>query len=355
MNIVYVALTVILWCCIPFQNLNGQSFQADVNIWKNSWASCQKKKNPVPGLASSHWIQYDFGVLRNLSKTWVWNMNDPEYLHQGFKKVRIDYSERGDQWTHWGDMEFPKGTGHAIYSGFQGPDLQNIRARYVVITSLSNYGDRQCAGIAEIKFNLLPDFEELEEALECLADFKLRPTEIGPTSTSLLWNDSKLDAPYQLKITELLSQETMLVETASNSYTLDQLHPNTTYEIFVGAACDERVIWSPVLYITTGLPTSTNIPIEKEEVENDRVLAFPNPSNGVFQLRYEALQNEQLDITISDINGKIVYRELKSVAKGSNYLNVRMTQPTAGFYFMRSIGVLSGKQDVIRLLIKADE
>ena len=87
--------------------------------------------------------------MRNLSKTWVWNTNDPDKVDQGFKTVRIDYSEDGENWTNWGEMTFPKAQGEAVYGGFAGPDLQNVKAQYVLLTAISNYGDATCAGCGQ--------------------------------------------------------------------------------------------------------------------------------------------------------------------------------------------------------------
>lgn len=135
-------------------------FEPDAEIWKNTWRSCAKNQNPKQEYGVSHWIMYDFGEIRNLSKSWVWNCNDPDQLESGFRDVKIDYSLDGVNWSHWGEMRFPKAEGHAIYGGFQGPDLLGLKAQYILITVIDTHGDPDCAGIAEIKFNLLPGFEE---------------------------------------------------------------------------------------------------------------------------------------------------------------------------------------------------
>ena len=96
-----------------------------------------------------------FGSVRTLSKTWAWNANDPNKLNQGFNLVKIDYSTDGQEWEYWGEMNFPKAEGEAIYSGFPGPDLLGIEAQYILLTAISNHGDPNCAGFAEIKFNLM--------------------------------------------------------------------------------------------------------------------------------------------------------------------------------------------------------
>ncbi|MEM6768887.1 MAG: discoidin domain-containing protein, partial [Bacteroidota bacterium] len=128
----------------------------DATIWQDTWASCQATPSPNLANGTSHWIQYDFGVVRRLSKTWIWNANDPAKLSEGFRRVKVDYSVDGRNWTSWGEMEFPQAQGAAIYGGFSGPDLVGIEARYVLFTAVSNYGSSSCYGLAEVKFNLLP-------------------------------------------------------------------------------------------------------------------------------------------------------------------------------------------------------
>jgi len=135
-------------------------FEADETIWKNTWSSCTMSTNPKSEYGLSHWIQYDMGEIRNMSKSWIWNCNDPVKLDQGFELVNIDYSIDGQNWTNWGEYSFPKAQGDAIYSGFEGPDLLGVKCQFVLITVISNHGEPNCAGIAEIKFNLLPGFEE---------------------------------------------------------------------------------------------------------------------------------------------------------------------------------------------------
>ena len=135
-------------------------FEADTHIWKNTWDSCTKSNNPNSDHGETHWILYDFSEIRNMSKSWIWNCNDPDELDKGFSLINIDYSLDGSNWTNWGEFNCPKANGDAIYSGFPGPDLQGVKCQFILLTVISNHGDSNCAGIAEIKFNLFPGYEE---------------------------------------------------------------------------------------------------------------------------------------------------------------------------------------------------
>ena len=141
--------------------MTGQDcFEADASIWKNTWSSCSKSMNPNSDHGNSHWIMYNLGEIRNMSKSWIWNCNDPDQLDRGFAVIEIDYSLDGSNWTNWGQFSCPKAEGHVIYSGFEGPDLQGIKCQFILLTVLSNHGNPNCSGIAEIKFNLFPGYEE---------------------------------------------------------------------------------------------------------------------------------------------------------------------------------------------------
>ena len=136
--------------------LSGQCHQyVHSNADNDGWLSCELKANPNSAHPNSHWIQYDFGHVYSLGNTYVWNYNDADYLNGGFKDVSIDYSLDGNTWTHLGNFQFAKATGSNFYGGFQGPDFEGVNARYVLLTALSTWGNGDCAGIAEIQFNLL--------------------------------------------------------------------------------------------------------------------------------------------------------------------------------------------------------
>lgn len=239
-------------------NLMAQCFDADESIWLDTWASCQSNPNPKPTYGDSHWIQYDFGEIRKLSKTWVWNTNDPAKLSQGFNQVKIDYSNDGSTWTYWGEMSFPMAQGEAIYGGFPGPNLYGIDARYVLLTAITNHGDPSCFGIAEIKFNLYPEliqgefnddilnceegFEEgvYIEMLEDIGVYFYWEFDVGP-GLEFIFEYRELGEPDWVQIYGLEESE----------FFLEFLEPNTTYEFRVRADCNGEIITSEIGTFTT--------------------------------------------------------------------------------------------------------
>ena len=116
----------------------------------DGWISCEPSTNPNPARPVSHFIMYDYGKVYSLGQVQLWNTNDPAHLDWGMKDVSIDYSVDSVQWLHAGDFTFGQASGLSIYEGEQGPDLEGIEARYLLITALSNYGG-QCYGMSEFK------------------------------------------------------------------------------------------------------------------------------------------------------------------------------------------------------------
>lgn len=173
-----------LFFLVTLYMANAQCTSPEMTIWQNTWQSCQTLENPNTNRSAGHWIQYDLGSERVISKVHVWNTNDPTQLENGFRSVTVDYSNDGANWTQLGTYDFPQGTGEPIYGGFEGFDFQGQKTRYVLLTANSNWGG-SCYGIAEIKFNLMldlnednnPDIEDEEERDEDEVDEDDNPDE----------------------------------------------------------------------------------------------------------------------------------------------------------------------------------
>ena len=238
------------------QGLFAQCFEPDASIWLDTWASCSMSSNPKAEYGSSHWIQYDFGEVRQLSKTWVWNTNDPSELDRGFNQVKVDYSIDGSEWIYWGEMNFPMAPGTAIYGGFPGPDLVDLEARFVLLTASSNHGDPSCSGLAEIKFNLLPEiqdeFPEVIEDCEELAEIEAYVEELTPTEAYIsFWSETVGDVYYVFQYWIAGTEEIIEIDLEEPELFLEFLEPNTTYEYRITVECEEELFESELFSFTT--------------------------------------------------------------------------------------------------------
>ncbi|MEM8585929.1 MAG: discoidin domain-containing protein, partial [Bacteroidota bacterium] len=261
--------------------LTAQCFTADASIWENTWASCSASENPKSEYGQSHWIQYDLGFERRLSKSWIWNTNDPNELDQGFKDVHIDYSLDGQSWTYWGQMTFPQGTGTAVYGGFPGPDLVGIQARHILITAIDNYGDPSCYGLAEVKFNLLPSppGSTPDDTYEnCVAVSEAEAVVTGPTQALISWEPiediENYLVEYRLQGTEDWIQA---LDDFSEAY-LENLIPLETYEYRITSLCfseiSEAVTGTFTLSEEALCPNAEDVLLILEEIGPDEAFIY---------------------------------------------------------------------------------
>lgn len=147
---------IILFISILLGTLNA-SAQCSPNrhstSWYDGWISCETSQNPNPERGVSHWILYDLGEPYALKNTHIWNSNDPAHLNFGIKDYYLDYSNDGINWNSLGAFFLKKANGSTVYEGEDGPDFQNIKARYVLVTAQNNYGG-SCFGLSELKINV---------------------------------------------------------------------------------------------------------------------------------------------------------------------------------------------------------
>ena len=121
--------------------------------WYDGWISCETAENPNPQRSNSHWLLYDFGEPYTLAESHLWNVNDPVNLNAGIKDYTIDYSLDKIVWSTLGTFQLEKASGSTFYEGTQGPEFNNLKARYILLTAVSNYG-ADCFGLSEIKINV---------------------------------------------------------------------------------------------------------------------------------------------------------------------------------------------------------
>lgn len=132
------------------------------NSYTAGWISCEEAESPNPDRGDSHWIMYDFGETYGLGKTHIWNTNVYGYTNVGIKDMIIDYSDDGVHWQPFGEVEIGQATASSFYTGEEGPDLDGIAARYLLITAKTNYGG-ECVGFSEIKFNTTGIISDTED------------------------------------------------------------------------------------------------------------------------------------------------------------------------------------------------
>ena len=340
-----------------FQNqLLSQCLEPAMSIWENTWQSCETAQNPNLARGIGHWIEYDLGSIRKISKVRVWNTNEPNKLNNGFKDVVVDYSQDGNNWTELGTYEFPQGTGEAIYGGFEGFDFEGESARYVIVSVQTNYGGN-CYGLAEVKFNLLFDIEgttvpcpqePCDEA--CEPPMEISWAEVETTEIFLEWPAAQ-GADSYLILFRPTGGDWIDIEAQENEEFLEELTPNTEYEIQLVSFCGQTFSEaSPSFYYTT-----LGDPLNNDEVaweEQQELSLYPNPANQFATAVLETPHSGEGLLQVTNLAGQMVFKRNIEVFSGKNEYLLPITDFKSGIYLVTfqiegSLGRLTEKLVVV--------
>ena len=156
---IYILITFILIS----PTISAQCYQdRHSTSWFDGWVSCEKSQNPNSIYGQTHWIMYDLGYEYELKESKFWNANEPKNLNYGINDYNLDYSLDGVTWTNLGAFKMEQGSGSSTYEGSEGPDFDTTKARYVLITPISNFGG-DCYALSEIKINITDPFDLIAE------------------------------------------------------------------------------------------------------------------------------------------------------------------------------------------------
>jgi len=204
-NILLLLLSV---CSV---HLFGQQCNDDThstNVY-DSWVSCQTATNPNPARGNSHWVLYDLGYVYSLGETYFWNFNVMGQTDRGMKNIVIDYSKNGTNWTQATTFQLPQATGLPTYIGDYGPDLNQLDARYVLITATDTWGTSGCAGLSEVRFDIegLVSNEEVAENALSLELYPNPADDFVAIKTDYELNELILLSVTGMEITRFMYQE----------------------------------------------------------------------------------------------------------------------------------------------------
>lgn len=91
------------------------------------------------------------------------------------------------------------------------------------------------------------------------------------------------------------------------------------------------------------------IDFSNKELEVDHLIFYPNPSDGVFTLKFELEEKGDVNITIVDMKGKTVYNEKLDNFKGEYKNQIDIKKQSPGTYFI--IIEQNGKMTTQKVLI----
>ncbi len=146
MRYIYLVLILGLSCSLWSQSAPDRH----TTTASDGWISCDPAANPNSVHGVSHWIRYDLGEVKSLFDLTFWNMNHPNYITSGIRHMIVEYSTNGSNWTLVDTITVPKAPGSGYYEGVNGPDLEGVNARYLLLTAVDNYGGG-CYGLSEVR------------------------------------------------------------------------------------------------------------------------------------------------------------------------------------------------------------
>lgn len=140
-----------------------------------------------------------------------------------------------------------------------------------------------------------------------------------------------------------------------SSLPLWNLTPNTSYEWQVKSMCSFTQFlgsrWSPMQsFSTPPAPPGANFRIKSvpADAQNDLLTIFPNPNNGQFNLQFSEEIDEQFELTIMDISGKVIYQ--KNYSQSNQLIQLETGIDNAGLYLIRLLS--PSKQITKRFIVQ---
>jgi len=175
----------------------------------DSWTSCVATENPNKVRGESHWIMYDFGNEYTLQASTIWNVNGYEYTDKGTQELVIDYSINGEDWTELTYHTLSEAPASSFYQGEEGPNFGGINARYVIITSLSNFGHATCYGLSEVRFQATISTTSTETDEQQLADNNIEVSPNPFDEQTIVTLTDILSGTYNYSIVDITGKQVL--------------------------------------------------------------------------------------------------------------------------------------------------
>ncbi len=138
----------------PGKTVDGSGLTADTHSTTTTemWLSSV-------GDANAAWIRYEFDKVYKLHQMLVWNHNSPveATVGLGVKEATIEYSLDGVAWTTLGTTHvIDKASGTPTYAGSAPIEFGDVAAKFVRISTISNWGGLKQYGLSEVRFMIIP-------------------------------------------------------------------------------------------------------------------------------------------------------------------------------------------------------
>lgn len=158
----------------------------------------------------------------------------------------------------------------------------------------------------------------------------LKAKQITSSSAKISWKPSANAATYDLQYRKVGNATWKIKTTTTPNKNINNLAANTTYEYQVRSNCANGFIsdWSSLKTFTT-LPQK----LENGQISDITLSAHPNPTSGPFLITVNANSEEEYDVKIFDLSGKVVMLSRQTLHSGEQTLHFDLTAFPAGIYF----------------------
>ena len=130
----------------------------------------------------------------------------------------------------------------------------------------------------------------------------------------------------------------------TQSFMISSLTPNTSYGVRIRTNCsncttainnaDRRSAWSITNTVTT--PASRELESLSSNNSND-VQVYPNPNNGFFNVSFDALDEENIVINLTDVTGRTLLSRNITAKVGNNEVPFELNGYASGVYMLRVV------------------
>ncbi len=154
---------------------------------------------------------------------------------------------------------------------------------------------------------------------------------IDGNQLSTVWYNSNGDST-NISINQLF--ESVLILPKQNTYTTQIIHIDTTYNSSAIFNASGDQIAGDVKIFTSPFYPSQKISFDKPF--DDGLLVYPNPSSGEVNLKFELADQEDIDIRIFDVNGKLKFSSNLNLTKGNQDFKINKVREfgSGAYYFV---------------------
>lgn len=176
---------------------------------------------------------------------------------------------------------------------------------------------------------------QIDDATVCGVPTGLASSSIGTSTATVSW-DNMGASNYKLKYRPSTSTSWTTVNTTATSYNLTGLTACTQYKWNVTATCPGMGNFkSPTKKFTTGGCREGDENEFFVDAEEDILSVYPNPAGKNITLNYISGKENEQQLVITDLNGKILMDEVYAMFEGENTITLDISSYPAGMYVLR--------------------